>query len=209
MSSAKTHRRGSILITLGALLIIGALGLTGYNIWDSNRAGEASSHISQGIAQARPDTLMAAPTFVLTTDAATPEMPTVEIDGYDYIGNVQIPEMGIDLPVMNDWDYNRLYVSPCRYVGSYFTDDMVICAHNYASHFGPVRDISIGAEVNFVTVDGYVYRYKVSNVETVQPTSIDKMIGTDGTGDGWDLSLFTCHTGGQTRCAVRCIRVKD
>ena len=25
----------------------------------------------------------------------------------------------------------------------------------------------------------------------------------------WDLTLFTCNTGGQTRCAVRCIRAED
>ena len=25
----------------------------------------------------------------------------------------------------------------------------------------------------------------------------------------WDLTLFTCYVGGQTRCAVRCVRVED
>ena len=36
---------------------------------------------------------------------------------------------------------------------------------------------------------------------------------TNNTKDGsvtseWDLTLFTCNTGGQTRCAVRCSRVR-
>ena len=36
-------------------------------------------------------------------------------------------------------------------------------------------------------------------------TDIDKMItATDE--DAWDLTLFTCTTGGRARCAVRCTR---
>ena len=27
-------------------------------------------------------------------------------------------------------------------------------------------------------------------------------------GDDWDLTLFTCTTGGSARCAVRCTRVE-
>ena len=45
----------------------------------------------------------------------------------------------------------------------------------------------------------------MSNVETIQPTDIDKMI-TASDEDAWDLTLFTCTTGGRARCAVRCTR---
>ena len=36
-------------------------------------------------------------------------------------------------------------------------------------------------------------------------TDIDKMI-TASDEDAWDLTLFTCTTGGRARCAVRCTR---
>ena len=89
----------------------------------------------------------------------------------------------------------------------------MICAHNYASHFSPIKWIGIGTDVYFITVDQVVYHYTVSNRETVQPTAIEEMIrnqnnaGEDGVNSQWDLTLFTCNTGGQTRCAVRCDRV--
>ena len=36
---ARSKRRGSTCILIGVLLLIGALGLTAYNLWDENRAG--------------------------------------------------------------------------------------------------------------------------------------------------------------------------
>ena len=44
-------------------------------------------------------------------------------------------------------------------------------------------------------------------METLQPTQIEEMVGK-ADGDDWDLTLFTCTTGGSARCAVRCTRVE-
>ena len=142
----------------------------------------------------------------------------------------------LKLPVMQKWDYSRLKIAPCRFSGSYFTDDLVICGHNYRRHFSPVKGIDIGENVYFVTVDNMVYHYKVSNRENLRPTSIEQMIRNQNNVDEdleiagtskdngyldsdesndpesygqWDLCLFTCTTGGQARCAVRCQRVGE
>jgi sortase A len=199
---------GNILISLGFLLVLGAAGLTAYNIWDANRAAEASRHIL--------DQMNIDKDLVEALDLdEDPEMPVVTIDGYDYIGILEIPSLELTLPVMDRWDYTRLRISPCVYSGSYKTDDLVICAHDYAQHFSPVKWIDIGKDVYLITVDHKVYHYQVTNKETVKPESVDQMIeNTNNTKDGtvtneWDLTLFTCNPSGQTRCAVRCARVRD
>ena len=56
-------------------------------------------------------------------------------------------------------------------------------------------------------MDGREWDYTVSKVETLQPTQIKEMVGKVD-GDDWDLTLFTCTTGGSARCAVRCTRVE-
>ncbi len=212
----KRRRKGTLFIVLGLLLISGAVGLTLYNVWDAWRAGKESETILEELEEdmeKETDGTPAAPSMNRFTRETAPAMPLQTIDGYDYIGILEIPDQGIRLPVMNTWDYTRLKISPCRYSGSYFTDDLVICAHNYASHFSPIKWIGIGTDVYFITVDQVVYHYTVSNRETVQPTAIEEMIrnqnnaGEDGVNSQWDLTLFTCNTGGQTRCAVRCDRV--
>lgn len=201
---------GNTLILLGLLLLLGAGGLTAYNIWDGIRAERASQHIIQemDIGQALVEALDREPDD-------DPEMPVIEVEGYYYIGILEIPSLQLTLPVMDRWDYTRLKISPCVYSGSYKTDDLVICAHNYARHFSPVKWIDIGADVYLITVDCRVYHYQVTNRETLQPGAVENMIeNTNNTTDGtvtneWDLTLFTCNTGGQTRCAVRCARIRE
>ena len=201
---------GNTLILLGLLLLLGAGGLTAYNIWDGIRAERASQHIIQemDIGQALVEALDREPDD-------DPEMPVIEVEGNYYIGILEIPSLQLTLPVMDRWDYTRLKISPCVYSGSYKTDDLVICAHNYARHFSPVKWIDMGADVYLITVDCRVYHYQVINRETLQPGSVENMIeNTNNTTDGtvtneWDLTLFTCNTGGQTRCAVRCARIRE
>ena len=38
--------KGNFLIALGILMILGALGLTGYNLWDAERAGKEADRIT-------------------------------------------------------------------------------------------------------------------------------------------------------------------
>ena len=188
-------RKGNLWMALGVVLLLGAIGLTLYNLWDAKRAGDASAAILAELDDATPETDPA-----LGLDSSR-EMPTEIVDGFAYIGTIEFPALELRLPVMDTWDYDRLRVSPCRYSGSYFKDDLVICGHNYASHFSPIKYLEPGAEVIFTSVEGLELRYLVALVETVQPTAIEDMIDTD-----YDLTLFTCNPGGQTRCAVRCVR---
>lgn len=76
------------------------------------------------------------------TDPYATEMTEVEIDGYYYIGYISIPALGMELPVMSDWSYPQLNISPCRYAGSTKTDDLVIAGHNYTRHFGGIKNLS-------------------------------------------------------------------
>ena len=194
----------NIMIALGCLLIIGSLGLAAYNIWDAKRAEEASNEIAERIAKEIGDRFADSLTVLPYTDPNTP-MPTVTIDGYEYIGILEIPSESLTLPVMSKWDYTRLKISPCLFTGSYYSDDMVICGHNFARHFSPIKWIALGTDVYFKNVEGLSYHYVVSNLETIEPSAVEDMI----TADDWDLTLFTCTTGGASRCAVRCTRVED
>lgn len=204
--------KGNILIGLGILMIMAAIGIAGYNIWDSNRASEASAKITEQLIvdiQNKVEEEKPATPYV---DPNTP-MPVEEIDGYEYIGILEIPSEGLSLPVMNEWDYARLKISPCRFTGSYYADDLVICAHNFSRHLGPLLQIGIGEDVYFTSVEGLTIHYIITNRETVEPTAVEQMIENKRNSEtsllDWDMTLFTCNLGGQTRCAVRCSRVED
>lgn len=193
---------GTLLMALGLLLIAAALAFTGYNIWDSNRAGEAAAAVITELQI--PEKIQPATPILHKSleekNVEYPPMATQTINGYDYIGTLEVPCFSLELPVMAQWDYDRLQISPCLYSGSYFTGDLVICGHNYPTHFSYLKSIALNEDIYLTTVDGYRYHYRVDNIETLEPTDVSQMVEpTD-----WELTLFTCHTGGQTRCAIRC-----
>ena len=197
-------RRGSVLIALGVLLLLGALGFAGYNVLDARRAEQQADVVQSQLAQKIEQNKADKKALLPGQQPLGEEMPVEEIDGRRYIGTIEIPALDKKLPVLEDWSYENLKVSPCRYSGTYYTDDLVICAHNYSSHFNGLRWIEPGEEVIFTTVDGVQYHYIITTRETLFPTEVDRMINAQ---DDWDLTLFTCYIGGRSRCTVRCTRV--
>lgn len=202
------RRISSVLIALGAALLFGALGLTVFNLGQSNAAGETAAQTVSALkatiptdgdfyAKEQPET--ETPDYRLNPEM---EMPTVRLDDREYIGVLSIPALGRELPVISSWDYPGLRVAPCRYTGSAYTDDLVIAAHNYASHFGRLRELSQGDSIRFTDTDGNVFDYVVSELEILEPYAVSQMTEGD-----WDLTLFTCTPGGQYRVTLRCNRI--
>lgn len=200
-------RKGSVLIFTGLLLIAAALFITAFNLREEAAARTASVRAADRLEALipahtpRPAAVSGAvlPENVPETDM---EMPVKTVDGVDYIGVIAVPSLSLELPVASEWSYERLKISPCRYSGSVYSGDMVLCAHNYSSHFGQIKTLKPGDAVVFTDVDGNVYNYEVAELETLQPAAVDEMKSGE-----WDLTLFTCTIGGQTRVTVRCDRV--
>ena len=199
---------GPFLMVLGALLLAGACGLTAYNRWDENRAESSATQTVQMLRTKTPDLHVLdpegelIPNYILDPER---EMPIIEIDGNEYVGFLDIPVLDLSLPVMAEWSYPNLKISPCRLTGSAYRDDMVVCAHNYERHFGGIKTLSIGDDVHFTDGDGNVFNYEVFSLEQLLPTQVEEM--TEG--GGGDLTLFTCTIGGAQRVTVRCIRVSE
>lgn len=199
-------------MSLGLLFMIAALFLTGYNLWDENRAEQESAQIIAQMEMSRasvddPDEAIQEDAAELMEQETEPEykifpdmeMPTVKIDGQYYIGTVEIPVFGLKLPVIDTWSYPKLRTAPCRYKGSAYSDDLIIAAHNYNRHFGQLKNLLAGDTVIFTDADGNVFTYEVVEIEILEKTDVEKMESGE-----WDLTLFTCTYGGQTRVTVRC-----
>ncbi|MFP5528101.1 sortase [Peptococcus simiae] len=127
------------------------------------------------------------------------EMPIKEINGYDYIGYLKIEKLSLDLPIMNEWSYPLIRISPARYKGSIYENNMIILAHNYRAHFGYIYTLNPGDKVEFVDMNDKHFIYEVVKVEEIRGEDIDKLLS-----GSYDLTLFTCTLGGEFRTVVRC-----
>ena len=193
---------GVICVLLGVVLLLAALGLYGYYRCEDAQAGAEAQTVVQDLQEKVVEqTQSAASAPAIDTSSLDPELPVVELDGYEYVGYVSIPAIGIDLPVMSEWSYPRLKIAPCRQFGSSRTDDLVIAAHNYESHFGKLTSLTAGDSVTFTDMDGIVNEYVVNKVEVLDPHSVEEVEHS-----GYALVLYTCTYGGKTRVTVFCDR---
>ena len=189
---------GLICIILGLAMVLGALSLFLHNQWEAREAEKSAEKILPQVVEAIEGNIDNVP------NPYDPVMTAVEIDGYNYIGYLAIPDLGLELPIMEEWDYTRLKIAPCRYFGSTKTNDLVLAAHNYLWHFGKLSKLGIGAEMIFTDMDGVSKHYTVEEVYVASPYVIEEV-----TSGEYDLTLFTCTYGGRSRVIVRCNAVEN
>lgn len=194
-------------MVLGTVLILAALSLFILNQIEARQAQASAENILPQVVQyiENEDGNSENQSESLTdSDSDDSRMTEVEIDGCNYIGYLSIPVLDLDLPVISQWDYDHLKIAPCRYAGSTKTDDLVIAAHNYTRHFGALSRLSPGDKIYFVDMDGIRSDYEVAEIDTLSSADVEEMVGSD-----YDLTLFTCTYGGQSRVTVRCGYVED
>lgn len=126
-------------------------------------------------------------------------MPETVLSGNAYIGTLELPALGLRLPVMSSWSYPNLRKSPCRYTGSTYQNNLIIAGHNYRRHFSGLKRMKAGEAVIFTDEAGNVFRYTVEKMERMDGYAVEQMQSGD-----WDLTLFTCTDGGRVRLALRC-----
>lgn len=195
------------MMTMGAALLLGALALLLYNRQEATQAEQAAAQrlaeLTAEVEAAEPSGGAAEPPLASTPLALrTPEdleMAEVTIDGNAYIGWLDLPTLGVRLPVQSEWSYPGLRVSPCRYAGTVLGEDLVILAHNYSTHFGGLKNLSVGDAVFFTDVHGTTYAYAVAELDVLEPTDVEAV-----TGSGYPLTLFTCTYGGASRVTAYC-----
>ena len=184
-------KSGVILISLGAVLILAALLLFLHNRSEDRRAGQEAESLLEDVRS----------TMAANADPEPQEEPAEEIT-YDYAGVIAIPDLSLELPVIDQWSYDRLKVAPCRQSGAAPDGDLVIAAHNYKSHFGYLDRLEPGASVIFTDMEGTVYRYAVEEIRQLEPEDAEDVSSVFSS--EYPLVLYTCTPGGKARVAVFC-----
>jgi len=183
-------------IIIGILLIVCSFGLLINNDLEEKSAQNISSNtlnvIKENLEEIKP--------IVINSE----KMETMNIDGENYIGTIIIPSLNLELPVMEECNYDNLRKAPCKYYGSIYTNDLIICGHSYKSHFKYLSNLKQNDKIVFVGVNGIKYTYEVLETEILNPKEVDSMINND-----FDLTLYTCTNDGLNRVTIRCNRVNE
>lgn len=202
---AERNAKGRFLIAAGTVLLLAALSLVLWNCYrertSENSMNTVLSELKKEISEVSSvgsDNLNESGDD--KTGGLSAEKEYIEIDGKLYIGIISIPSIEVELPVMEEWSYDNLDISPCRYSGSLAAGDLVIAAHNYTNFFSRLGELNSSDEVIFTTASGVEHKFQVIQTDIVNGTDIDTMLSGS---DDWDLTLFTCTWSGWSRVAVR------
>ena len=194
----KSKKTAMLFIGIGIAFILSAIMLFVINEITSYRTAQETVEILDSLENEMLEDISVP---VDTTDGV---MPIRLVDGINVVGVVSIPSLGIEVPVAAEWSYEMLRKSACRYSGTAKDGRLIILAHNYARHFGSLKNAAVGDEVQFMDVNGELYKYSVTKVEILAKTELDRLTASDS-----DLTLFTCTYGGKKRVVVRCMKQSD
>lgn len=179
-----------LLVAAGALLLLAGTLLAGQNLLTERRAARQTADLLAAV-----ETRIAAP-----ADLPAPEVTGDPWAGYEVIGVVGLPDLGLSLPVLADYTQDLLAVAPCRY-----TDDLalepgqlVVAGHNYRTHFGRLGELAPGSRITWQNLDGVTYTYTVTEVTEIDAGDREALEQGD-----WDLTLFTCDVTRTRRILVR------
>ncbi|MBQ8663930.1 MAG: sortase [Eubacterium sp.] len=190
----RRRKRGILFLVLGIVLISLAGGWYLVNLREDKSAGQQAEalldEVNEQLRQQQQN-----------SEQAEDTDPALVVAEEAFCGKILIGKLGVELPVYQDWTYEKLKKSPCRYAGSVLTDDMIIAAHNYKSHFGNLKELEVNDSIIFVDAKGTAHNYVVKAITTLDGTAVEDMVSGE-----WDFTLFTCTRGGEQRVTVRCDR---
>lgn len=196
------HKLGKKLIIIGISLITISLIITTHNIYEEEQAGKNSANVLNIMKESIKKNTEETTQQINNETKEETIKKTINVEGYDYIGTISIPTLNLELPVMSEYDYDRLKIAPCRYYGSIHTNDLIICAHSYKTHFKNIDKLNQNDLIIITDTDGVKYIYEVLEIEILKPTDVSKMIDNK-----FDLTLYTCTNDGLNRITIRCNRL--
>ena len=134
----------------------------------------------------------------ITAVKAGPYVPP----NYNTLGILVIPALNLKLPVLEDCTNALLKVSICRIAGTADNTPkrLVIAGHNLKNHFAGLHGLVVGDLVNFITRDGTVLNYTVTEVGECHRDNPEEVQA----GVGWDMTLVTCKSIRTMRTLIRC-----
>ncbi|MEG1848534.1 MAG: sortase [Clostridium sp.] len=212
----RMNRIGSkILMGLGVLLFVMACLAYLYNIRADRQAEQSAREILNRMSYIETTTETTTETTIKTADAEVLDTQSENSDRVNShaqedkieemyrqaIGVLEIPKLERRLPVLDICTPESLQYSVCRYAGEGIgkPQSLVIAGHNYKSHFAGIHQLDIGDEAAYIDLEGQIYHYRVSAVETVDGKDVERMLS----GDDWDMTLFTCDYDRMRRVAIR------
>ena len=131
-----------ILWFFSAVLLFLGIGSLFYMKDQKEQAQEENRVIAQQIEMLLPEKIAGS-----VMDYSDAEMPVLQIHGKDYVSMLEIPRLGVALPVKNQWEDNLLVTPPAKYWGSIYEGSMILGGGNQEGQFDFCSKLDLGDQI--------------------------------------------------------------
>lgn len=132
---------------------------------------------------------------------------TETISHSNVFGRIEIPKIGIEYVVFNEFNEELLKLSPCKFYGSEINKigNIVIAGHNYDNHtfFSDINKLSVEDKIYLYSTDNTKYTYSI--YKTYETTENDLECLKPNFINSKELTLITCNNSNKKRFIVKAI----
>ena len=187
------HRQ-LILRLLGLALILTAVGILAVQQIQNIMARKANGQLAEMITAQLPERTTGSP-----ADYSDAQMPVLQVDGADYVCLMEVPELGVLLPVRNDWDTKDLAHGPCRFWGSIYDGSFVLGGSYLEGQFDFCSRLDVGQRIVIRDMLGAEFRCSVSRIDRSGSAEFE-----DLSDEEYPLTLFVREKYESRYIVVRC-----
>ena len=188
-----------LCLIVGCLLIAGSLALFLSVRIGTEQAQKHNAQVVQTILGLLPPTQPG-----VSESFSNMSMPALEIDGEDYIGLVEIPALGLMLPVSDPWDKGTAMKHPCRFDGTVYDHSLIIGGADRTGQFAGFDQLQLGYTVTVTDMTGRGFDYVIQRVDRTSTPSETVLTARNA-----DLTLFVRDAYSMDYILLRCVAGKE
>ena len=181
------------MIIIGALAVIFAAGAFVYiDVTEGQRYDRSVASVDK-IMESIPAIEKRVP-----TERGNNMMPSLEIDGENYVAVLEFPAYRFTMPVVATWHSSYIDSVPCRYKGSVYDNTLVIGGSDTEGQFDFAEELEVGDFLYLTDMSGGQYRFAVEAINHANEISEEKF-KTE-----YDMTIFVKSSGNSEYLLIRC-----
>ena len=139
-----------------------------------------------------------------TSDEETKEIK-LEYNGYNVVGIINIPKLGIEFPILDITNDDSMKVSVTKFWGNNVNDigNFTIVGHNNldGTMFSNTKKLKIGDEIVLTDLSGKTLKYRIFDKYIIEPNDVSCTESVNK--DQREVTLITCTNGRRNRIVIK------
>lgn len=194
MKKTKSKKLTSVFMIFGIILIVLSVTAVLVSEISKNNSIKNTEVIVSELRSLMPETVDCVP-----DDRINTVMPILQVKKDDFVGIIEVPLFGTELPLCDEWNGTRVSQYPCRYMGSTYDNSLIIGGSDNKGQFDFIKKISNGDIVSVTDATGQRFSYTVTDIRKTKDVSTENLTSKD-----CDLVLFARNSFAFDYTVVRC-----